>query len=167
MPTNASVSPYVSGAWPYIQRAVGWARQHNVHTILDLHGLPGSQNGFDNSGQATGTPQWALNTADQSQTVSIIQVIASELGSQVDAIELANEIGAFLGPQWDPAARAYYQNGYNAVRQAAGNNVLVVIGDTFEDLTVRAPRCIALVVTLQMNTLIGAELGRFHGLPTV
>ncbi|KAI0250270.1 glycoside hydrolase [Lactifluus subvellereus] len=134
VPTNVSVAPYVPGAWPYIQRAVGWARQHNIHTIVDLHGVPGSQNGFDNSGQRTNAPQWALNTANVDASLAVIQVIATELGPQVDAIELLNEIGGFYGPVWDATARTYYQNGYNTVRQAAGNDIVVVIGDAFDAL---------------------------------
>ena len=138
VPTNASVVPYVPGGWPYIKRALGWAQQHNIHVILDVHGAPGSQNGFDNSGQRTNTPQWALNQANIDATLEVIQVIATEVGSQVDAIELLNEIAGFLGAQWNAAARTFYQNGYNIVRQAAGNNVVVVIGDTFDALSVRA-----------------------------
>ncbi|KAH9972788.1 glycoside hydrolase superfamily [Lactifluus volemus] len=126
VPTNASVVPYVPGGWPYIKRALGWARQHNIHVILDVHGAPGSQNGFDNSGQHTNTPQCDLE---------VIKVIATEVGSQVDAIELLNEIAGFLGPQWNAAARTFYQSGYDVVRQAAGDNVVVVIGDTFDALS--------------------------------
>jgi glucan 1,3-beta-glucosidase len=142
VPTNASVVPFVPGGWPYIKRALGWARQHNIHVILDVHGAPGSQNGFDNSGQRTNTPQWALKDENINATLDVIKVIATEVGSQVDAIELMNEIAGFLGPQWNNAARAFYQNGYNTVRQAAGNDVVVVIGDTFDPLSVRAPHCI-------------------------
>jgi aryl-phospho-beta-D-glucosidase BglC (GH1 family) len=146
VPTNASVVPYVPGGWPYIKRALGWARQHNIHVILDVHGAPGSQNGFDNSGQHTNTPQWALNQANIDATLEVIKVIATEVGSQVDAIELLNEIAGFLGPQWNAAARTFYQSGYDVVRQAAGDNVVVVIGDTFDALSVRACHCITPVV---------------------
>jgi aryl-phospho-beta-D-glucosidase BglC (GH1 family) len=166
VPTNASVAPYVPGAWPYIQRAVGWARQHNVHTIVDLHGAPGSQNGFDNSGQHTGTPQWALNPANVEATLAVIKVIATELGPQVDAIELMNEIAGFMGPVWDNMARTYYQSGYNVVRQAAGNNILVVLGDAFDALTVRGCYYIALVVALSIDSFAGVELEGFLDLPT-
>ena len=37
---TTSVEPYVPGAWPYLLRALGWARAHGLHVILDLHGAP-------------------------------------------------------------------------------------------------------------------------------
>ena len=64
VPSSISASPYIPGAWPYIQRAVTWARTDGLHTIIDLHGAPGSQNGYDNSGQRTNSPQWALDPAN-------------------------------------------------------------------------------------------------------
>jgi glucan 1,3-beta-glucosidase len=138
VPSNLSISPYIPGAWPYIQRALVWAKNHGLHTILDLHGAPGSQNGYDNSGQRTHSPQWALNQANVNATLEIIQVIASQLGPMVDAIELLNEVAGFLGPAWDTAVRGYWKSGYEVVRQTAGDDVLVVIGDAFEGVDVCA-----------------------------
>ncbi|KAI0264501.1 glycoside hydrolase [Gloeopeniophorella convolvens] len=132
VPTNASVTPYIPGAWPFMQRALGWARAHGIHVIVDLHGAQGSQNGYDNSGQRTSSPQWALDQDNVDATLNVIQVIASELGPQVDAIELLNEAAGFLGSAWDSAVRSYWKNGYGVVRQAAGSNPVVVIGDAFE-----------------------------------
>ena len=37
--------PYISGQLPYLQNAIGWAANHNLKVIVDLHGAPGSQNG--------------------------------------------------------------------------------------------------------------------------
>ncbi|KAK7032141.1 hypothetical protein VNI00_013315 [Paramarasmius palmivorus] len=37
--------PYISGQLPYLQQAIGWAQNHNLKVIVDLHGAPGSQNG--------------------------------------------------------------------------------------------------------------------------
>ena len=138
VPSNVSVSPYIPGAWPYIQRAVGWARKHGLHTIIDLHGAPGSQNGYDNSGQRTGSPRWALQSENVDATLAIIQVIASELGPMIDAIELLNEVAGFFGEAWDTAVRGYWKRGYEVVRQTAGDDILVVIGDAFEGVNVRA-----------------------------
>jgi hypothetical protein len=44
------------------------------------------------------------------------------------AVELLNEVA-------DCAVRDYLRRGYEVVRQAAGDNVVVVIGDAFEVLT--------------------------------
>ena len=117
---------------------MGWARKHGLHTIIDLHGAPGSQNGYDNSGQRTGSPQWALDSANVKATLAVIQVIATQLGPMIDAIELLNEVAGFLGSAWDTAVRGYWKSGYDLVRQTAGDDILVVIGDAFETVDVRA-----------------------------
>ncbi|KAI0067460.1 glycoside hydrolase family 5 protein [Artomyces pyxidatus] len=130
--TNGTFPPYISGAYPYLQQAVQWARAHNIHVIIDLHGAPGSQNGYDNSGQRTSSPSWALNQANIAATLETINVLA---GLDVDAVELLNEVAGFLGSVWDTAVRAYWKSGYGAVRQVGGNNMQVVIGDAFEGVS--------------------------------
>lgn len=42
--------PYVAGAYPYLIRAIYWAAEFDIKATIDLHGVPGSQNGQDNSG---------------------------------------------------------------------------------------------------------------------
>lgn len=39
--------PYPQGQYPYLFKAVGWAKKHGLKVMIDLHGAPGSQNGFD------------------------------------------------------------------------------------------------------------------------
>ena len=34
----------------YVDRALAWAHKHGIAVLLDLHTVPGSQNGFDNGG---------------------------------------------------------------------------------------------------------------------
>lgn len=33
--------PYIQGQADYLDRAIGWARKHNLAVIVDLHGAPG------------------------------------------------------------------------------------------------------------------------------
>ncbi|KAJ1830770.1 hypothetical protein LPJ70_006849, partial [Coemansia sp. RSA 2708] len=42
--------PFIDGQIPYIERILGWAQETGLKVELDLHGAPGSQNGYDNSG---------------------------------------------------------------------------------------------------------------------
>lgn len=42
--------PYIQGQADYLDQAIGWARTYGLKVIIDLHGAPGSQNGYDNSG---------------------------------------------------------------------------------------------------------------------
>lgn len=41
---------YVKGE-EYVQNTFGWAEKHGLSVILDFHGLQGSQNGYDHSGE--------------------------------------------------------------------------------------------------------------------
>ena len=43
--------PYVQGAYEWLDKAIGWAGDNGLKVLIDLHGAPGSQNGFDNSGK--------------------------------------------------------------------------------------------------------------------
>jgi glucan 1,3-beta-glucosidase len=39
--------PYIQGQHDYLVKAVGWAGKHNIKVMIDLHGAPGSQNGYE------------------------------------------------------------------------------------------------------------------------
>ncbi len=44
--------PYVPRiSWRYLLRAIEWARKYGLRVKLDLHGAPGSQNGWNHSGR--------------------------------------------------------------------------------------------------------------------
>ena len=127
------VDPYIPGAWPYLLRALGWARSHGLHVILDLHGAPGSQNGYDNSGRR-GDADWAHGN-NVARTVDIVRFIAAQIGGMLDVLELLNEPG---GWQSDIAAVIgdFWKDGYSAVRDAAGSDLKVMIGDAFHGVAV-------------------------------
>lgn len=61
--TTYDSDPYVKQiSWRYLLRAIEWAREYGLRVNLDLHGVPGSQNGWAHSGHQ-GTINW-LNGAD-------------------------------------------------------------------------------------------------------
>ncbi|OCH95383.1 glycoside hydrolase [Obba rivulosa] len=128
--SSTSVSPYVPGAWPYVLQALNWAKNNSLHVIFDLHGAPGSQNGFDNSGQRTDTPEWANGNANISRTLDIIKFISENVGGMIDVLELLNEPAAYVS-NIDAALPQYWQQGYGVVRQAAGSDIQVMIEDGF------------------------------------
>jgi glucan 1,3-beta-glucosidase len=39
--------PYITGQHNYLLKAIGWAATYNLKVIIDLHGAPGSQNGYE------------------------------------------------------------------------------------------------------------------------
>ncbi|PNS21756.1 hypothetical protein CAC42_1610 [Sphaceloma murrayae] len=55
--------PYVPGiAWRYLLRSIEWARKYGLRIKLDMHGAPGSQNGWNHSGKQ-GDIGWLNGTA--------------------------------------------------------------------------------------------------------
>jgi len=61
--TTYSGDPYVPNvSWRYLLRGIEWARKYGLRINLDLHGAPGSQNGWNHSGRQ-GVIGW-LNGTD-------------------------------------------------------------------------------------------------------
>lgn len=156
---TTSANPYIPGAWPYLLRALGWAKKHGLHVIIDLHGAPGSQNGYDNSGQR-GAAEWAQGN-NVARTVDIVKFIAGQIGGMIDVFELLNEPG---GWQEDIAhvISDFFEDGYNAVRQAAGDSLKVMIGDAFLGVGVIIG---SVYRKSEANSNCALELGWFFGLP--
>jgi len=123
--------PYVQGQIPYIDKAIQWARNHGLKVMLDLHGAPGSQNGFDNSGRK-GPINWQSGD-NVPNTVTAIRNLAERYASQTDvvtAIQLLNE-PANWGNDMGQIKKFYY-DGWGTVRDY-NKDVAVVIHDAFLD----------------------------------
>ncbi|ESZ99005.1 glucan 1,3-beta-glucosidase precursor [Sclerotinia borealis F-4128] len=121
--------PYVQGQLQYLDQAIGWARQAGLKVILDVHGAPGSQNGFDNSGRK-GPVTWTQGDTTK-QTLAAIQSLAYRYAPATDVvtgIELLNEPAS-----WDldmGAVKQFYYDGWGNVRNA-NPDTAVVIHDAF------------------------------------
>ena len=90
-----SNSPYAKGAAPFIDAAIDWARSVGLKVMIDLHGAPGSQNCFDNSGQKCDKPQWTTGNTVQ-KTLSVLKTIQTKYGDAkyddvIAGIQLLNE----------------------------------------------------------------------------
>ncbi|MCJ1291709.1 exo-1,3-beta-glucanase [Xylographa carneopallida] len=124
--------PYVQGQLPVLDQAIGWARSAGLRVLLDLHGAPGSQNGFDNSGRK-GPVDWQQGST-VSQTLSAIANLAERYAGDTDvvtAIELLNEP---LGPDINlDELKQFYYDGWGNVRNNNAYTV-VTIHDAFEDI---------------------------------
>lgn len=125
--------PYVQGQEFYLDQAIGWARKYGLKVWVDLHGAPGSQNGFDNSGQRD-TYQWQEgNNVDF--TLQVLDYLGQKYGSSdysdvVTMIELLNEP---LGPALNmDGVKQFYNDGYSRVR-AQSLSVGVTFHDAFMD----------------------------------
>ena len=80
--------PYTPGAAPYLDKAIVWARKTGLKVIIDLHGAPKSQNGFDHSApvlvsgrsqQLWDKPQPTPSYPDQA--VSLVTTLAARYGA--------------------------------------------------------------------------------------
>ncbi|KAK5109473.1 hypothetical protein LTR62_007033 [Meristemomyces frigidus] len=66
--------PYVPNiSWRYLLRGIEWARKYGIRINLDLHGAPGSQNGWNHSGRqgAIGWLNGTDGTTNGDRTISI------------------------------------------------------------------------------------------------
>jgi glucan 1,3-beta-glucosidase len=126
-----------AGAWKYLLQALTWARTHSIHVIVDLHGAPGSQNGYDNSGERTSDPRWAVTPFNITRTIDTLVFLAKNVDGMVDVIELVNEPAGFMGSDWASAIRQFWFDAYDAVREVAGPDVKIMIGDAFLTVDVR------------------------------
>lgn len=108
--------------------ALRTARKYDLGVVVDLHGAPGSQNGWDHSGRA-GEIKWA-SRENVGRTLDLVENLAGFLRGfeSVIAVELLNE------PRWDvplPVLKSYYEEGYRRVRKQMDKRVAVVVHDGF------------------------------------
>lgn len=106
------------------------AKKHGLGVLLDLHGVPGSQNGWDHSGRQ-GTLGWHTSRENIAHSLRIVAELASRcrVHDNLIGFELLNE------PRWDvplDIIKTYYQDAYHRVReQIPSDRVAVVIHDAF------------------------------------
>ncbi|EER31552.1 glucan 1,3-beta-glucosidase precursor [Candida tropicalis MYA-3404] len=125
--------PYVQGQVAFLDEALEWARNHNIKVWIDLHGAPGSQNGFDNSGLRDSLE---FQNGDNTQvTLNVLAEIFQKYGTSdyddvVVGIELVNEP---LGPSLDmDALKKFYMDGYSSLRNTEGSVTPLIIHDAFQ-----------------------------------
>ncbi|KAF2865103.1 glycoside hydrolase superfamily [Massariosphaeria phaeospora] len=120
-------SPYVQGAAPYLDAAIDWARSLGLKVMIDLHGAPGSQNGYDNSGQRIKNPTWTSGDTVK-QTLQVLQTISDKYAQAsyqdvVVGIQLLNE--PFLPNLNEDTVRQFYRDGYGQVRTVSDTPVIL------------------------------------------
>lgn len=128
---NRDYEPYVAGQYPYLIRAVNWAREVGLQVMIDLHGAPGSQNGQDNSG-LIGPVLFASNSSNADRSLNVLRNLTEEFsrdvyGDTVTSIELLNE------PRLDDddftmfRLKEFYTDGAEEVRNAGSGSISVTI----------------------------------------
>lgn len=131
--------PYVfRTSWRYLLRGIEWARKYGLRVKLDVHGLPGSQNGWNHSGRL-GQIGW-LNGTDgtlNAQRSLDMHDRLSKFFAQDRYKNIITHYGLANEPRMTELKASdvieWTENAYKKVRDN-GLDALVVFGDGFMGL---------------------------------
>ena len=122
-------APFITGM-ETLDWAFRTAKENGIGVLLDLHGVPGSQNGMDHSGRQ-GKLLWHTSKENLDHSLRIVADLAARCKGYDNllGIELLNE------PRWDVPLviiKAFYQDAYRRVREHISKTQgAVVIHDAF------------------------------------
>jgi len=125
-----SYEPYVAGQYPYLIQAVQWAKELGLKVFLDIHGAPGSQNGWEETG-IVGEVGFFDNTTNSDRTLAALKNLTSEFvkpvyGGVVTNIEPLNE------PTLDyEKLRTWYTLAADVIGAANNSGINITISDGF------------------------------------
>ena len=144
--------PPFNGCVEYLDKAFDWAEKYGLQILIDLHTVPGSQNGYDNGG-LTGVCKWCKNPEDVEFALTILERLAKRYGQRegLYGIEVLNEPISFLvyatapstGKAVDkeeakgsgyvplPFLENFYRNAYRRLRKILPENKTIVFHDGF------------------------------------
>ncbi|XP_059306522.1 glucan 1,3-beta-glucosidase-like [Lycium ferocissimum] len=107
--------PFVGGSLQVLDNAFNWVEKHNIKVIIDLHAVPGSQNGHEHSGTRDGSAEWGDSYIEE--TVEAIDFLTKRYANKpgLVAMQLMNEPQAQHVPL--NTLIKYYQAGYYKVRK--------------------------------------------------
>lgn len=109
--------PWITGQMQYLDQLLGWAKSLGLFAIIDLHGGPGSQNGFDNSGRA-GPVNWPTKD-NVARTLDVIRSLAEVFLTGNPNYDHVLGLEALNEPRWDidlNLIKQFYYDGYGIVR---------------------------------------------------
>ncbi|KAF8215056.1 glycoside hydrolase superfamily [Mycena galopus ATCC 62051] len=118
--------PFLVGtSWTYFLKAIQWARKYGIRIFLDLHALPGSQNGWNHSGKA-GTINFmhgVMGIANAQRTLTYLRIL-TEFASQDQYRDVVCVIGIVNEILWSAigqvGVQSFYLGAYEAIRTATG-----------------------------------------------
>ncbi|KAI0780739.1 glycoside hydrolase [Trametes elegans] len=131
-------------SWTYFLKAIQWARKYGLRINLDLHSLPGSQNGWNHSGRLgeINVLYGPMGIANAERSLDYIRIIAEFISrpEYKDVIALFGVTNEPFAPTiGKEPVQSYYLQAYNAVRTASGTGEgkgpWIVMHDAFLGLT--------------------------------
>ncbi|GAC72911.1 hypothetical protein PANT_7c00332 [Moesziomyces antarcticus T-34] len=136
-------APYLTlNRFAKLKEGVQLAKKYGLKVWIDLHSVPGSQNGFDNSGRS-GPINWANNPSYYTQTQYAFNRLVTEFthpdyAGVVTAIQAVNEPKGNVVPKVQELLNKYYPWARNKVAKPDGwnkySNMLLAIHDAFQGL---------------------------------
>lgn len=83
--------PFI-GCVEYLDRAFDWAEKYSMQILIDLHTVPGSQNGYDNGG-ITGVCKWVKNAEEVEFVLTVLERLSERYAERkgLFGIEVLNE----------------------------------------------------------------------------
>ncbi|TXT13576.1 hypothetical protein VHUM_00943 [Vanrija humicola] len=133
--------PFLKGvSWTYFLKAIDWARKYGLRIVMDFHGLPGSQNGWNHSGKV-GPINWmhgVMGIANAQRSLeymrSMIQYISQPgIKEVVPVFGLVNEVLSSAVGQGTMGTFYYhaYQTLRNMTGYGEGNGPILAVHDGF------------------------------------
>lgn len=127
--------------WPYILRVLQWARKYGIRVNLDLHTIPGSQNGFNHSGKlgSVNFLNGVMGLANAQRALDYIRIITEFISQPewvdvVPVFSIVNE--ALLTTIGRDQIIAFYLLAHDMIRNITGygegNGPYIAIHDGFE-----------------------------------
>ncbi len=116
----------------FIDFALDQSHKNNLKLLLDLHGAPGSQNGWDHSGRS-GPINWPKDPENIQETLRVLENFAQKYGEHpaLFGIELLNEPSTQIPIE---ILQNFYRDAYARLRKHINPDVAVVFHDSFRPL---------------------------------
>jgi glucan 1,3-beta-glucosidase len=134
------------GQRKYLKRFMQWCDEIGLKVLVDLHGAPGSQNGFDNSGRRgpiNWIPEDTLDETNVERTIVILEKLIDLVNGWVQAgdirqetwwgLEILNEPAGFFQWVWDECDQSFYPNAFERLRPRLPASVKFVIEHAFRE----------------------------------
>ncbi|KAF5381908.1 hypothetical protein D9757_007571 [Collybiopsis confluens] len=131
-------------SWKYILRILGWARKYGIRVNLDLHTIPGSQNGYNHSGKLgqVNFMNGVMGLANAQRTLSYIRII-TEFITQEEYLDVVPMFGiineALLSTIGKDQLTAFYLEAHDMIRGITGlgegHGPFISIHDGFAGVT--------------------------------
>ncbi|KZP01260.1 glycoside hydrolase family 5 protein [Calocera viscosa TUFC12733] len=135
---NEPFVPHVS--WQYFLKAIQWARKYGLRINMDLHTIPGSQNGWNHSGKL-GPINFlfgVMGIANAQRTLAYLRTLTEfvsqpEYKNVVQMFSIVNE--AWMPVIGQPELQAFYLEAHDMMRNISGygegNGPFISIHDGF------------------------------------